>query len=1056
MSIFHDAFISYGRADSKAFVMQLNDRLTAAGLNIWFDFEDIPIGVDYQNQIDDGIEKADNFLFIISPHSINSPYCRKEIELAVRCNKRIVPLMHVEQINRDTWQQRNPTGTDAQWEIYQSKGLHSSYPNMHPDISRINWIYTREGIDDPDHALTQLLQLFDRHRTYVHQHTILLSQALDWQRHNQQSQYLLTGEEHRQAQTWLQVHFQNEQPPCLPTDLHCEFITESIKNADNLMTQVFLAHAEEDDTVSDRVRRNLMREGFTVWVSKTDIQTGAEFQTAIDRGIEEADNIVYLLSPDAIQSPYCQHELNYALSLNKRIIPILVRPTDPALVPLALRNLQYIDLTNNSTESDYQHDESRLIRILREDATYYKEHKLLLAKALKWERQQRNPSLLLRGYNLNYAETWLSAAKARSQYRPVPVHEDFITASLQQPPEPSLDVFISYSRADSDFARQLNDALQLQGKTTWFDQESIASGADFQQEIYRGIETSNNILFVISPNSIHSPYCAGEVEYAVSLKKRIVTVLYRSVPASDLPPALAKVQWIDFNQHDRDFYANFGELIRTLDTDPEHRKAHTRLLTRALEWQRADHDPSFLLRGTDLAAAEQWLQQATNKIPAPTDLQTQYITTSRQAPLRQAALRTVLQTSLAATLLLSGLRLLGLLQPLELKAFDHLMQVRPPESPDSRLLIIEVTEADITKKLARREKGQGTLSDESLDRLLQKLEPYQPRVIGLDLFRDFAVDPGVPGLADRLRQTDRLLGICKLPEIVNGTQSAPGLAPPKEIPIQRIGFADVISDHDEVLRRHQLRVVPPENAACQATQAIGFLLARRYLELEPGKTLTYIDPVQSDGILQLGSAVFPPRLNFLAGGYQGIDSSGYQLLINYRTPAGDPLNIAERVSLGEILEDRVRPEQIAAWRDRLILIGITSNFSAQDVVRTPYKEVHGVILQAQIASQILSTVLNRRLSLRVLPFWGDWLWILGWSCMGGLIVYKLRSPTRLLWASGAAIVGLYLSCWVGLSFAGLWLPLVPATLSLLSTASSVLFFTARPAKRLNARSPKVL
>ena len=74
MSKFFDAFISYGRADSKAFATKLHTKLLEQGLNIWFDQNDIPLGVDFQNQIDDGIEKAHNFLFIIAPHSINSVY----------------------------------------------------------------------------------------------------------------------------------------------------------------------------------------------------------------------------------------------------------------------------------------------------------------------------------------------------------------------------------------------------------------------------------------------------------------------------------------------------------------------------------------------------------------------------------------------------------------------------------------------------------------------------------------------------------------------------------------------------------------------------------------------------------------------------------------------------------------------------------------------------------------------------------------------------------------------------------------------------------------------
>ena len=106
MTGFQDVFISYGRADSKEFAKKLHERLTQQGLEVWFDFEDIPLGVDYQNQINQGVEKTHNFVFIISPHAVNSPYCAKEIELAVKFNKRIIPLMHVEEISREIWRQR--------------------------------------------------------------------------------------------------------------------------------------------------------------------------------------------------------------------------------------------------------------------------------------------------------------------------------------------------------------------------------------------------------------------------------------------------------------------------------------------------------------------------------------------------------------------------------------------------------------------------------------------------------------------------------------------------------------------------------------------------------------------------------------------------------------------------------------------------------------------------------------------------------------------------------------------------------------------------------------
>ncbi|MEO0350098.1 MAG: TIR domain-containing protein [Cyanobacteria bacterium P01_A01_bin.15] len=636
MTVFQDAFISYGRADSKAFAIELHQRLMAAGFTVWFDFEDIPLGVDYQKQIDDGIEKADNVLFIISPHSVNSPYCDLEVERALKRGKRIIPLLHVEQISRATWQERTPDGTDEQWAAYQAAGKHSSYANMHPAIGKINWVYLREGIDDFEAGLQGLLDIFARQQGYVRQHTELLAAALSWEQNQKRTQYLLTGQARQQAEDWLQVRFPKGQLPCVPTDLHCEYITESIKNAHNLMAQVFLAHAEADTSVVQQIRRALQREGITVWTSATDIRTGEDFQQAINRGIEQADNLVYLLSPAAIASAFCQQELDYALSMHKRIIPVLVGETDAATMPEALQRLQYIEWLAAETAENASRNRP-LLKALKDDAAYFNEHKVLLTQALKWERQQRSPSILLRGYNLRHAEAWLKVAQTRARHQPTVLQTEFLQESLRQPPAPSLDVFISYSRVDSDFARQLNDRLQMQGKLTWFDQESIASGADFQQEIYRGIETSDHFLFILSPEAVNSPYCADEVDYAQTLNKRVVTVRYRPVDTADLHPVLAAVQWIDFCQGEGDFNANFKELLRTLETDRAHLEAHTRLMVKALEWDKKQRRSDLLLRGDEFVIAENWLVEAFHqqKQPLPTPLHKDYIQAGREAQERE-------------------------------------------------------------------------------------------------------------------------------------------------------------------------------------------------------------------------------------------------------------------------------------------------------------------------------------------------------------------------------------------------------------------------------------
>ncbi|WP_243147527.1 toll/interleukin-1 receptor domain-containing protein [Scytonema sp. UIC 10036] len=87
----------------------------------------------------------------------------------------------------------------------------------------------------------------------------------------------------------------------------------------------------------EKIAATFMRKSFTVWTNKTDIHSRSDFEEAIYRGIEEADNFVYLMSTASLQSEFCQKESSHAFSLKKRIIPILVEEINLEKVPLELR-----------------------------------------------------------------------------------------------------------------------------------------------------------------------------------------------------------------------------------------------------------------------------------------------------------------------------------------------------------------------------------------------------------------------------------------------------------------------------------------------------------------------------------------------------------------------------------------------------------------------------------------------------------------------------------------------------------------------------------------------
>ncbi|PIY09167.1 MAG: hypothetical protein COZ18_08490 [Flexibacter sp. CG_4_10_14_3_um_filter_32_15] len=627
---YKDIFISYGRAESKYFASQLHDLLTEKGYKVWFDQNDIPLAVDFQDQIDEGIEKSDNFIFVIAPHSIRSPYCKKEIELAKKYSKRVIPILHIE-----------PSGEMIE-------------EFMDAAIKKRNWIYMRQNIiegkgqnewldiDDKKQGYEGLLSILESHKDYVRRHTELLHTALEWEKQYRNTRYLPFGDRQSESEQWLLTEFKDGQPPCLPSSIHCEFIAEARKNSENRMTDVFVSYAEEDEEIRNRVLRSLSQHLITTWTHQMDIQAGGDFDKEVEKGIEQADNFVFFITHESIKSEYCKSELEHAVKYNKRIIPLRMDSVPTHDFPIEIRNLQFIDFTDNdydfiprskNEKTDYEKDIDELLNEINEDRDYYHKHKIILNKAIRWKEQNHNASILLRGHNLDEAKIWLKMGLQRDTHVPTRLHEEFVRESEAKSGQLSTEVFISYSRADGDYARKLNDELQENGKTTWFDQESISSGADFQQEIYNGIEACENFVFIISPDSVKSPYCDDEVKFATKLGKRIITILYRATETFDIPMELSNIQWINFIPNQATFHDAFSELIRTLDTDREHVKAHNHWYQEALQWQKQDKNSDFLLVGTEYFLAHSWYEEAIlkKKSPAPNALQIEYLEVCKSA-----------------------------------------------------------------------------------------------------------------------------------------------------------------------------------------------------------------------------------------------------------------------------------------------------------------------------------------------------------------------------------------------------------------------------------------
>lgn len=193
------------------------------------------------------------------------------------------------------------------------------------------------------------------------------------------------------------------------------------------------------------------------------------------------------------------------------------------------------------------------------------------------------------------------------------------------------DIFISYSRKDTEFIQTLHKALKVNNQDTWIDWQDIPLIADWWEQIEYGIEGANTFIFVITSDSIVSKVCRQEVNHAVKHNKKLVPIVRKEgFDMKQVHPEIARRNWLYFRETD-DFHVQFQKLMEVLQTDLEYIRVHTRLTVKASEWKRRKYDSSVLLQGNLLTEAESWLSKSSHQNPKPSELQKEYIFASLSA-----------------------------------------------------------------------------------------------------------------------------------------------------------------------------------------------------------------------------------------------------------------------------------------------------------------------------------------------------------------------------------------------------------------------------------------
>ncbi len=397
-----------------------------------------------------------------------------------------------------------------------------------------------------------------------------------------------------------------------------------------------------------------------------------------------------------------------------------------------------------------------------------------------------------------------------------------------------------------------------------------------------------------------------------------------------------------------------------------------------------------------------------------------------------ADLQPLAVTWLVVTGTLLGVRHLGWLQPLELKAFDLMVQLRPDPGADPRLLVVTITEQDIHAF------KRWPISDRVLARAIASIARLEPTAIGVDIIRDIPYEPGNAELAAQFKNPK------VIPIMFMGDSEHERADPPPNIPQKRIGFNDLFLDPDGTVRRQMMFTTDGKSS----NTSFAMRLAFKYFQTKNIK-----EKFTDNQEIYIGKTIFPV-LQSNSGGYQTINDLGYQIMLNYRSPK----NVAKTVTLTQVLQGQLDPKWV---KGKIVIIGVAAK-TVRDIFSTPYSAtvrdrdlMPGVLIHATATSQILSAVLDGK---KLFWFWDEWqeiLWIAAWGAAGGCLAWRLENTVSLV-ASAIALGGILWGFTFFLFAQQGWISLIAPTLAFLTVPAAIVTYKYQQSKQQQEMVMKLL
>lgn len=413
------------------------------------------------------------------------------------------------------------------------------------------------------------------------------------------------------------------------------------------INDIFIAYSPADANFARLLDAALRKEDADPWIDYDDMIDGGDYLSQFKEGIRRADVFVLVTSEMTLQSPEMLEALELATLLNKLVVWVTKTPD--------LKVLETSDRWSQVHLTDPWHSIhtptwETAFEQLAKTIIHLQIYLRFVARTIEWERRDRPTSLLLTADDLGAVverRQWLEAQPFSQHLKITPRQTDFLNQSIRQVKADQQtaylnrtqpDIFISYSRKDREFVKDLATALIDNSWRIWVDWENIPVATDWREEVHDGIRNAHTFLMVISPDSIISEPCRWELRKAQEYQKRIIPIVCRDKYNRELFRAtgLASINYISCTR--QPFEAALKTLLETLQTDLEDTKIYNRLLVRAHEWTERGRQEGLLMTAPELGDIRRWHQKRShyrrpdNKTTALPllPLQEEYINASRK------------------------------------------------------------------------------------------------------------------------------------------------------------------------------------------------------------------------------------------------------------------------------------------------------------------------------------------------------------------------------------------------------------------------------------------